>query len=47
MTHLTFPAHGTWYSRYASLYTQVPEPTPELPAVVTALPALPHLTSAA
>lgn len=46
MNHTTFPAFGTWYSRYASIYTDVPavEPTP---ADVTPMPSLPRLTAAA
>lgn len=46
MNNTTFPALGTWYSRYASIYTDVPaaEPTP---ADVTPLRHLPRLTAAA
>lgn len=46
MNNTTFPAFGTWYSRYASIYTDVP--TAEPTAVdVTPLPSLPRLTAAA
>lgn len=48
VNHTTFPAQGTWYSRYAALYLQAPKPTVEPePATVTELPALPRLTPAA
>ena len=47
MNHTTFPAFGTWYSRYASLYTEVPQPAVEVPATVTELRGLPRLTAAA
>ena len=48
MNHTTFPAQGTWYSRYAALYLQAPEPALESSAAtVTELPALPRLTPAA
>lgn len=48
VNHTTFPAQGTWYSRYAALYVATPEPAVEpAPATVTALPALPRLTTAA
>ena len=48
MNHTTFPAQGTWYSRYAALYLQAPDPAVEpVPATVTELPALPRLTTAA
>lgn len=48
MNHTTFPAQGTWYSRYAALYLASPETAVEpVPATVTALPALPRLTTAA
>ena len=42
MNNTTFPAFGTWYSRYASIYTDVPAPEPT-PADVTpaAQPAAP------
>jgi hypothetical protein len=46
VNNTTFPAFGTWYSRHASIYTDVPatEPTP---ADVTPLHSLPRLTAAA
>ena len=48
MNHTTFPAQGTWYSRYSALYLPAPEPAVQpVPATVTALPALPRLTPAA
>ena len=48
MNNTTFPAQGTWYSRYAALYLQAPTPAVEPePATVTELPALPRLTPAA
>ena len=47
MNHTTFPAFGTWYSRYASLYVELPPSPAELPATVTELPGLPRLTTAA
>jgi hypothetical protein len=47
VNHTTFPAFGTWYSRYASLYTEVPQPPATAPATVTELPGLPRLTTAA
>jgi len=48
VNHTTFPAQGTWYSRYAALYVAIPEPTAEpAPATVTTLPSLPRLTTAA
>jgi len=48
VNHTTFPAQGTWYSRYAALYLASPQPAiePE-PATVTALPSLPRLSTAA
>lgn len=50
MDHTTFPplfpATGTWYSRYASLYTDAPSPA-VVPADVTVLPGLPRLVAAA
>ncbi len=46
MNNTTFPAFGTWYSRYASIYTDVPAPEPA-PADVTPLHSLPRLTAAA
>jgi hypothetical protein len=46
VNNTTFPAFGTWYSRYASIYTDVPAPEPR-PADVTPLHSLPHLTTAA
>ena len=48
MNNTTFPAQGTWYSRYAALYVTAPESVVEPePATVTALPSLPRLTTAA
>ena len=48
VNHTTFPAQGTWYSRYSALYLPAPEPAVQpVPATVTALPALPRLTPAA
>lgn len=48
MNNTTFPAFGTWYSRYAAIYTDAPAPVQEpAPADVTALHSLPRLTTAA
>lgn len=49
MNHTTFPAHGTWYSRYAALYTDavVLEPVVAPVAPVTPLYTLPRLSDAA
>lgn len=46
VNNTTFPAFGTWYSRYASIYTDVPAPEPAS-ADVTELHSLPRLTAAA
>ena len=47
MNNTSFPPpQGTWYSRYAWIYTDVPAPQPA-PEVVTPLPSLPRLTAAA
>jgi hypothetical protein len=46
VNNTTFPPFGTWYSRYASIYTDVPATEP-VPAAVTPLPSLPRLTVAA
>ncbi len=47
MNNTTFPPpHGTWYSRYAWIYNDVPAVEPA-PAVVTPLASLPRLISAA
>ena len=46
MNHTTFPAFGTWYSRYAELYTDTPVVEPVI-APVTPLHTLPRLTDAA
>ena len=48
VNHTTFPAQGTWYSRYAALYLTAPQTAVEPePATVTSLPTLPRLTTAA
>ena len=46
MNNTTFPAHGTWYSRYAELYVTTPVVEPPA-ASVTPLHSLPRLTAAA
>ncbi len=47
MNNTTFPPpFGTWYSRYAWIYSDVPTPEPE-PADVSRLHSLPRLTAAA
>ena len=46
MNHTTFPAFGTWYARWAHLYTEAPTPEPVV-APVTPLHTLPRLTDAA
>jgi hypothetical protein len=46
VNNTTFPASGTWYSRYASIYTDVPAQEPA-PADVLPLTSLPRLTAAA
>ena len=47
MNHPTFPAFGTWYSRYAQLYVDLPAIEPIASAEVTELPVLPRLSTAA
>ena len=47
MNNTTFPPpFGTWYSRYAWIYNDVPAAEPTS-ADVTPLPSLPRLTAAA
>jgi hypothetical protein len=47
VNNTTFPPpFGTWYSRYAWIYNDVPVAEPA-PAHVTPLPSLPRLTAAA
>jgi hypothetical protein len=47
VNNTTFPPpFGTWYSRYAWIYTDVPAPEPES-ADVSPLHSLPRLTTAA
>lgn len=47
MNNTTFPPpYGTWYSRYAWIYSDVPAPE-STPADVTPLHSLPRLTAAA
>jgi hypothetical protein len=46
VNNTTFPAHGTWYSRYSFIYTDAPS-SESVDATVTVLPALPRLTDAA
>jgi hypothetical protein len=42
------PPFGTWYSRWAFIYTDVPATVEQAhPAPVTAIRALPRLTAAA
>jgi hypothetical protein len=45
--HSTFPAFGTWYSRYAHLYIDAPVVEPADAPDVAELPVLPRLSSAA
>lgn len=51
MNHTTFPAfpppYGTWYSRWAAIYTTAPTDQPTTEAAITVLPSLPRLTTAA
>jgi hypothetical protein len=46
VNHTTFPAHGTWYSRYAALYADAVVLEPVV-APVTPLYTLPRLSDAA
>ena len=47
VNHTPFPPYGTWYSRYAGLYTEAPQPVSDVPDTVTELPRLPRLVAAA